>query len=315
MDCQKTIVVKSHPLFILVIALMCNAVTAQDEPFIYVLGITQDAGYPQAGCYQQHCLAGWENPELRLGDTYIAVVDPAANNKYLFEATPHLPEQLYNLEKVAPDKRYTLDGVFLTHAHMGHYTGLMYFGFESMNVNNLPVYTMPRMAEFLKTNGPWSQLVTMNNIELQSLENRHSVKVSNITVTPMLVPHRDEFSETVGYQIDGPNKTALFIPDIDKWEIWERDILEEIRQVDYAMVDATFFDENELPGRNMSDIPHPFVVESMELFEDLSETDKNKVIFIHLNHSNPLLDRESAAYQQIVARGFKVAKEGDHLPL
>ncbi len=294
---------------------MCNAVTAQDEPFIYVLGITQDAGYPQAGCYQQHCLAGWENPELRLGATSIAVVDPAANNKYLFEATPHLPEQLYNLEKVAPDKRYTLDGVFLTHAHMGHYTGLMYFGLESMNVNNLPVYTMPRMAEFLKTNGPWSQLVTMNNIELQSLENRHSVKVSNITVTPMLVPHRDEFSETVGYQIDGPNKTALFIPDIDKWEIWERDILEEIRQVDYAMVDATFFDENELPGRNMSDIPHPFVVESMELFEDLSETDKNKVIFIHLNHSNPLLDRESAAYQQIVARGFKVAKEGDHLPL
>ena len=131
----------------------------------------------------------------------------------------------------------------------------------------------------------------------------------------MLVPHRDEFSETVGYQIDGPNKTALFIPDIDKWEIWERDILEEIRQVDYAMVDATFFDENELPGRNMSDIPHPFVVESMELFEGLSETDKNKVIFIHLNHSNPLLDRGSAAYQLIVARGFKVAKEGDHLPL
>ena len=119
----------------------------------------------------------------------------------------------------------------------------------------------------------------MNNIKLQALANKHSVKFSNITVTPMLVPHRDEFSETVGYQIDGPNKTALFIPDIDKWEIWERDILEEIRQVDYAMVDATFFDENELPGRNMSDIPHPFVVESMELFEGLSETDKNKVIF------------------------------------
>ena len=81
------------------------------------------------------------------------------------------------------------------------------------------------------------------------------------------------------------------------------------------MVDATFFDENELPGRNMSDIPHPFVVESMELFEGLSETDKNKVIFIHLNHSNPLLDSGSAAYQLIIARGFKVAKEGDRLPL
>ena len=315
MDYQKTRIVKSHPLFILLVALMSNALTAQDEPFVYVLGIAQDAGYPQAGCYQQHCLAGWENPSLRLGATSIAVVDPETNNKYLFEATPHLPEQLYNLEKVAPDKRYTLDGVFLTHAHMGHYTGLMYFGFESMNVNNLPVYTMPRMAEFLRTNGPWSQLVTMDNIKLQALEHQHSVKFSNITVTPILVPHRDEFSETVGYQIDGPNKTVLFIPDIDKWEIWDRNILEEIRAVDYALIDATFFNGNELPGRDMADIPHPFVVESMSLFESLIAEDKAKVWFIHLNHSNPLINRDSAAYRRVTAQGFKVAREGDRLTL
>jgi pyrroloquinoline quinone biosynthesis protein B len=150
---------------------------------------------------------------------------------------------------------------------------------------------------------------------LRELKDQQSVKLSNVTVTPMLVPHRDEFSETVGYQISGPNKTALFIPDINKWEIWDRRIIEEIRAVDYALVDATFFDGNELPGRNIADIPHPFVVESMELFEELAARDKAKVWFIHLNHSNPLLNRESAAFQRVTDQGFNVAREGVRLPL
>lgn len=305
----------SRSLIILLFALMSNLLTAQDDPFIYVLGVVQDAGYPQAGCYQPHCLPGWANAELRRGATSLALVDPAANSKYLFEATPHLPEQLYNLERIAPDRRYSLGGIFLTHAHIGHYTGLMFFGFESMNADSLPVYAMPRMAEYLGTNGPWSQLVTMNNIVLRELKDQQSVKLSNVTVTPVLVPHRDEFSETVGYQISGPNKTALFIPDINKWEIWDRRIIEEIRAVDYALVDATFFDGNELPGRNIADIPHPFVVESMELFEELAARDKAKVWFIHLNHSNPLLNRESAAFQRVTDQGFNVAREGVRLPL
>ncbi|MDG2251105.1 MAG: MBL fold metallo-hydrolase [Gammaproteobacteria bacterium] len=305
----------SRPLIILLVVFTSNLLTAQDDPFIFVLGVAQDAGYPQAGCYQPHCLPGWENAELRQGATSLAVVDPVANSKYLFEATPHLPEQLYNLERIASDTSYSLEGIFLTHAHIGHYTGLMFFGFESMNADNLPVYAMPRMIDYLSTNGPWSQLITMNNIVLRELRDQQPVTLSNVTVTPILVPHRDEFSETVGYQIRGPNKTALFIPDINKWEIWDRSIIEEIRAVDYALVDATFFDGNEIPGRNIADFPHPFVIESMELFEELAAEDKAKVWFIHLNHSNPLLNRESEAYQRVTARGFNVAREGDRLPL
>lgn len=288
---------------------------AQNNPFIYVLGVAQDAGYPQAGCYQPHCLPGWENPELRRGATAIAVVDPKTNSKYLFEATPHLPDQLYNLERIASDERYSLDAIFITHAHIGHYAGLIFFGFESMSANNVPVYAMPRMTQYLNTNGPWSQLVTMNNIVLLELKDQQAVNFNNVSITPMLVPHRDEFSETVGYQIEGPNKSALFIPDINKWEIWDHSIIEEIRKVDYALLDATFFDASELPGRDIADIPHPFVIESMEIFEELKADDKAKVWFIHLNHTNPLLNSESAAYQQVIARGFNVAREGDRLPL
>ena len=289
--------------------------TAQDEPFIYILGVAQDAGYPQAGCFLSHCLPGWENPNLRRGATSLAVINPEARSTYLFEATPNLPEQLYYLERIASSEDYSLDGVFITHAHMGHYSGLMFFGFESMNASNIPVYTMPRMSNFLRSNGPWSQLVTMKNIVIRELNNQQTVKFEQLSVTPILVPHRDEFSETVGYKIRGPNKTALFIPDIDKWEVWDRNIVEEISNVDYALLDATFFDGNELPGRDMADIPHPFVIESMALFSELSTMDKAKVWFIHLNHSNPLLNSESEAFRRVVTEGYNIAQEGDRLTL
>jgi pyrroloquinoline quinone biosynthesis protein B len=289
--------------------------TAQDEPFIYILGIAQDAGYPQAGCFLSHCLPGWENPNLRRGATSLALINPETRSTYLFEATPNLPEQLYYLERIASSEDYSLDGVFITHAHMGHYSGLMFFGFESMNASNIPVYTMPRMSNFLRTNGPWSQLVTMNNIVIRELNNQQTVKFEQLSVTPILVPHRDEFSETVGYKIRGPNKTALFIPDIDKWEVWNRNIVEEISNVDYALLDATFFDGNELPGRDMADIPHPFVIESMALFSELSTMNKAKVWFIHLNHSNPLLNSESEAFRRVVNEGYNIAQEGDRLTL
>lgn len=295
--------------------LWSSAVLSQEDPFLYVLGVVQDAGYPQAGCYQPHCLPGWQDPALRRGATSIAVVDPASGSKYLFEATPDLPEQLYALELAAPDDQYRLAGVFLSHAHIGHYAGLMYFGREAMNTRNVSVYAMSRMRQFLQDNGPWSQLVSLDNISLRLLQNFQTVPLDNILVTPLLVPHRDEFSETVGFMILGPTRSALFIPDIDKWELWNRSIIDEIQNVDYALIDATFFSGDELPGRDMSEIPHPFVVESMALFQDLPAEQKEKIWFIHMNHSNPLLDSGSEAYRQVIEAGYQVAREGLRLPL
>ena len=122
---------------------------------LVVLGVAQDAGYPQAGCYEPRCLPAWENANLRQGPTSLAVVDQTNDATILFEATPNLPEQLFQLEQFAPSAQ--LNGVFLTHAHIGHYTGLMYFGHEVQGAKGMPVYAMPRMKNFLETNGPWSQ--------------------------------------------------------------------------------------------------------------------------------------------------------------
>jgi len=292
-----------------------TAIAQIDEPYIYILGVAQDAGYPQIGCYAEHCLPGWTDPSLRRGATSIAVINPDSGQKFLFEATPNLSAQLYALDLEAPNERFQLAGVFLTHAHIGHYAGLMFFGHEAMSASNQPVYAMPRMFSFLESNGPWSQLVEFKNIQLEALQDRQTISFTGIDVTPFLVPHRDEFSETVGYEIVGPNKTAVFIPDINKWSMWDTDLAELVRSVDYALIDASFYDDGELPGRDMSQIPHPFVSESMGALSELSIEERAKVWFIHFNHTNPLLNAESDESKFVKSEGYNVAAEGVRLPL
>jgi pyrroloquinoline quinone biosynthesis protein B len=300
-------------LTILASLLLAATASAREAPYLYILGIGQDGAYPQAGCFRPHCMPGWENPELRHPATSMALI--TEGSKYLFEATPNVPEQLYMLQQEAPDATHGLAGVFLTHAHVGHYAGLLHFGFEVIGADKLPVYAMPRMSEFLRSNGPWSQMVDFNNIALQPLQHQSTVSVNGVKVTPFLVPHRDEYSETVGYRIEGPTRSALFIPDINKWDIWEEDISEQVLSVDYALIDATFYADGELGNRDMSQIPHPFVSESMARFSSFSAEDRGRVWFIHINHTNPLLNENSAEYEFVISEGYNVAREGIRLPL
>jgi len=283
------------------------------NPFIVVLGVTQDAGYPQIGCDKECCKKYWDKKIAKQKISCLALFDPSTNQKWIFDATPDLTEQLHEADEL---QKGNLSGIFLTHAHIGHYTGLMYLGREALNAKEIPVYVMPRMHDYLKNNGPWSQLVHLNNIKLQKLKADSSIKLTDkISVTPILVPHRDEFSETVGYSIRTGNKTVLFIPDIDKWQKWDRDIKQMIKQHDYLFLDGTFYKDGELPGRNMSEVPHPFVQESVGLFNDLSSTEKQKIWFIHFNHTNPLIDKSSNEYKEVKSKGFNVAVEGSRIIL
>lgn len=240
----------------------------------------------------------------------LGLVDPQNNKSYIFDATPDFPWQMKKLKQYSSfSDKETPDGIFLTHAHIGHYTGLMYLGREAMGSNNISVYAMLKMKDFLESNGPWSQLVTLKNISIQQIQNKQKLELSsNISVEPFLVPHRDEFSETVGYKITGPNKKALFIPDIDKWGKWDENITYQILEVDYAFLDASFYDSKELDNRDISEIPHPFIIESIEKFKDLAASEKNKIHFIHFNHTNPVLNRNSTQAQTVLSKGFNIAE-------
>ncbi len=315
---------KSITLLLLFFVLQISACSKQAEieeakkdPYLVVLGVAQDGGVPQAGSKNHK---GWQDHKFKRHVVSLAIVDPATSERWLVDATPDFREQLHMLDTIfAVDNVPGLTGIFLTHAHMGHYTGLMHLGHESMGARQVPVYAMPRMSEFLKKNGPWDQLVRYKNIILKPLEDGIAIPLNNhLTITPFLVPHRQEYSEVVGYRIEGPNSSVLFIPDIDKWEIWEEQgsrIENLITMVDVAYLDGTFYADGEIPGRDMSTFPHPFITDSMDRFRLLSAKERKKVRFIHLNHTNPALIDGSEARRTIEEKGFQVAEELERIIL
>ncbi len=275
-----------------------------------VIGTIQDGGSPHIGCEKKCCkFLSQEKKNQRL-ITSLALVDIDYDDLFLFEATPDIEEQIRSLNNNFK-KELNLKGIFLTHAHIGHYSGLMYLGKEALGAKRVDVFTMKRMFDFLKNNGPWSQLVNEKNIVLNKIiENKNIVLNNNLSVIPILVPHRDEFSETVGYYIKGRKKTALFLPDIDKWDKWNMSLVEVLKKVDYAFIDATFYDNKEINNRDISEIPHPFVIETMSLLKDLSISERKKVYLIHMNHTNPLLDFSTKEYKKVINFGFNIAEIG-----
>ena len=206
-----------EPTLIFLISLFSvfSGAAAPPAPRIVVLGTVQDGGMPQTGCDCVHCAAARKNPALARHVASLAIHIPATGHVYLVDATPDLPAQIERIHTFrrhpeGKTDRAPVDGVLLTHAHIGHYLGLAHFGFESLNTKEIPTWVSPRMAEYLRTNGPWSQLVRLQNIVLREFQPGEPFALeAGVSVKPVPVPHRDEYTDTMGFILRGPRENIL----------------------------------------------------------------------------------------------------------
>lgn len=301
---------------------IAGAKSPPDGPYVVVLGTAQDGGLPQVGCDEERCIRARRDPSRRRLVASLLLCDPRSGKRWLIDATPDLREQVEfargnprsrSLEGPRPP---LFEGIFLTHAHVGHYSGLIHVGREAYGSRDLPVFGTERMRGFLEANGPWDLLVQGGFVTLLPLMPDQAIPLAeDLSVTPILVPHRDEYSDTVGFIIAGPGRKLVYIPDIDKWERWDRRIEDVIASVDTALLDGTFFADGEIPGRKMSDIPHPFIVESLERLAPLPAGERAKILFTHLNHTNPASDPRGAASRRVRKAGMGIAQDGMIVPL
>jgi len=285
-----------------------------------VLGTAQDAGVPQANDRCERCEAARADPEKRRFASSLALIDAAEEKIFLIDATPDFKDQLSLLGNdptfPLPAGRTPLAGILLTHAHIGHYAGLIHLDRAVMSSNRLPVYATERMGRFITDNAPWSELVRLKQISLVRLEPGKEVALTpNLRVTPVLVPHRDELSDTVAYFVDGPARRLLWLPDIDKWEKWSRPLEEVLREVDYAFLDATFYSGAELPDRDLSKIPHPLVINTSARVKAIRDEIETRIFLIHMNHSNPLLGPTGDEHRDLEKVGIEIATKGQRIEL
>ena len=295
-------------------------------PYAVVLGTAQDAGLPQVACDCERCERARVDPAARRLVTSVLVCDPASGARFLLDASPDLAEQVERARGEPPPRRAARDGrpplfdaILPTHAHSGHYTGLLELGNEAYGSRGQRVLCTPRMAAFLRGSDPWRFMVEGGFLTLEELPLATPVPLSpSLTVTALPVPHRDEFSDTVGFLVRGPERALLYLPDIDKWERWtpgDRRLEDVLDSVDVALVDGTFFADGEIPGRAMEQIPHPFITETMRRLAPLPAATRAKVVFTHLNHTNPAGDPTSDAAARVRAAGMAVAADGDRYDL
>jgi pyrroloquinoline quinone biosynthesis protein B len=285
-------------------------------PRVVVLGSAQDGGVPHAGCSCVRCERARTDPTFRRRGPSLGLLVPGAK-PWMIDASPDFPEQLAQLMPAGQGRvdRAPLGGLFLTHAHIGHYAGLVHLGREVIGAHGVPVYATPAMARFLETNAPWVQLVELRNIVLRPTEPGTPVAVGDgVLVTAFPVPHRDEYADTVGYRIEGPGVTVLYVPDTDRWETWDPPLEARLEGVDLALLDGSFRSLDELPGRTIEDVPHPPMTVTMDRLQARVEAGL-RVVFTHLNHSNPTVDPDSEAARACRARGFEIARDGETIPL
>ncbi len=292
----------------LLTALLIANGTPAKGPEAVVLGVAQDGGVPHAGCHQPVCVQARTDPSRRVRVASLGLLDPETGKRFLVDATPDFADQIEALGGLP-------DGILLTHAHIGHYLGLAQLGREVLGARRVPVYCTPSMAAFLRGNKPWSRLVALENILIREVAPGEEIVLTpSLRATPLRVPHRDEDSDTVAWILRGPSRSILWLPDIDKWETWDRRLEDLLADPALTVfVDGTFFSADEIPGRAIRDIPHPLVPETEARLAAVPSA-KGRVYFVHLNHTNRLLWDE-AARAALEARGFGVAREGQRIPL
>ncbi|RMF93591.1 MAG: MBL fold metallo-hydrolase [Nitrospinota bacterium] len=278
---------------------------------LVILGSAQDGGVPHIGCACSHCQQARHDPAAVRMAPSLGIIDLEADKAFVIDASPHLPDQLYRLRsrRGREESPFLPDAIFLTHAHIGHYLGLAYLGKEGWNTQALPLYCTAEMESFLRHNKPFRYLLEQGNVCCHRLlpHQRHPLTPA-LSLLPVEVPHRNEDANTLAYVIQGRTLSVLYMPDLD---YYTEAVLALIREVDIAIIDGTFFSGSELPAMRMAGVPHPPVVESLARLEGI----QTRIIFTHLNHTNPLLDPAHPAWQRVSAAGFAVAKEGEEIEI
>ena len=274
---------------------------------VTLLGIAQDGGRPQAGCNKSCCVSiqrdNWSYP-VSLG----IVGDDGKG--HLIEASRHLTDQLQIWG------HNEISDVWLTHAHLGHVDGLGLFGKETMGKIGLNLHLSASMLNLVHNNPFWKSLLDQKVFKPNQFSNGEIIDTESLfTIQAIQIPHRDELSDMHAFLVKGEKKNLLFLPDHDTWEetlkFHEVDTIRAFLakySVDIALIDGTFWSSNELFGRFQHEVPHPPVSLTVEMLGERREDDP-EILFIHLNHTNPLyLDGEERKF--VIDLGWQIGEQG-----
>lgn len=265
---------------------------------VKVLGSAQDGGVPHLGCGCGRCRGAREDRNLQRSPASVKVYDEEKEVNYLFDVSPDIRFQVGD---------EFIDGIFVSHAHLGHLTGLLYLGTEAFNADRVPVYCSEKVDRFLHENPPYRLLMDRDNVETNVFADGEVVDVMGIEVTPFEVVNKGYVpTDTHAFTIQSDRTTLFYVTDVDRWA---EETLDAIRAADIAIIDGCFWSAEEV--ERYQHVPHPPMEDSIA---DLAGFDTD-IYFTHMNHTNPVLDPDSPEREMVEENGFRVVDDGMEIEL
>ncbi len=282
-------------------------------PLAVVLGIAQDGGVPHPGCDCQTCLT-FSTTGNQLSPASIGVID--GDELHLIDVSRDLNRQL----RMLPKKGCKVTDVWLTHGHLGHVDGIGLFGREAMGAKGIRIHASDSMMKLIEGTPRWKTMIDDGILIPCPFKGNMKIQTSqSLSITPVQVPHRDEWTDTHAFIIRGPSKSILHLPDHDTWkETLEMVGMKTIHEwfhsleVDTFLIDGTFWSSDEL--EHQKNVPHPPVLDTLQRL-GMKRDNAMDIRFIHLNHTNPLLNPESKETKHLKDSGWSLVNEGEHFPL
>jgi len=278
----------------------------ETPPYAVILGTAQDGGVPHVGCACARCAAAEENPSLRRRVACLGLVTESGTA--LVDAGPDFPVQARALARTAGRPADVPPvAILLTHLHAGHVLGLPLLGREGWASTRTPLWATETCLGFLERNEPFASLFRQGHLVPRPLNLGWDTDLSGLVVQPVPVPHRSEHGDTVAYRVEG-GRSLFYAPDLDAVT---PDVIAHVRAADVAILDGTFFRKGELNRPDAGSVPHPAIADTMTAVSGLG----TRILFTHLNHTNPALDPGSRESRALEALGMRIAREGDVIPL
>ncbi|GAB3442393.1 pyrroloquinoline quinone biosynthesis protein PqqB [Actinophytocola sediminis] len=294
---------------------------------VRLLGTAAGGGFPQWNCACPRCAACRAgSPDVPPRAQDCLAVSQDGQDWYLVNASPDIRAQLLAEPALTPGpgpRDTPLRGALLTDAELDHTLGLMLLR-ES---GGLPVWAPPAVLHALADRFPIRDTVARyGDWRWQPV----GAAIGGLTVSSFAVSDkRPKYARdstvagpwVVAYRIEDPatGGSLVYAPCLATWPVG---FDEFVAGADCVLLDGTFHSAREMTGTGtsaaaqhaMGHVPIDGPDGSLARIRSLASPG-TRWLYTHLNNTNPVLDRGTPEYRQVVAAGVEVPVDGTSLDL
>jgi pyrroloquinoline quinone biosynthesis protein B len=291
---------------------------------IRILGSAAGGGFPQWNCRCPTCEAGREGVRARPRTQSSLAIRGGEGPWFLVNASPDARQQLEAITEPHIDgvRSPPIAGVLLTDAEIDHTAGLLLLRESASPVR---VYGRTGVERALRQGYPvLSMLERYCGLEWQTLEPELALPLGGSSLT---VESFDTGGDAPRY-LDGSGVeleasgfvfrdragggVVTYAPGLARLD---DAVLARLAASDLALVDGTFWSDDELAGlgisaRSARDMGHLPLSGPGGTLETLAALERPRKALVHINNTNPILLEDSPERAAVLRAGVEVAYDG-----